>query len=298
MTDGPRRIATCGVNLHAIVEGDGTPVVLLHGFTGSAASLADTAAGLRDHHRTIRIDLVGHGESDAPRDATAYDMRSCADQVAGVTLALDARPAHFIGYSMGGRVALALCVWRPDLVASALVIGARAGIDDAAERAVRVRHDCALADRIEREGVPRFVDHWMALPLFASQRRLGPAALREAREARLANRAHGLALSLRGMGAGAQPPLGARLGEVRAPVCLVAGKEDARFRAIAEALAQRLPRSRVEIVPSAGHAAHVENPSAFLRLARRFLAEVDAHSRTTQPALEMTPANVERTPTA
>jgi pimeloyl-ACP methyl ester carboxylesterase len=99
------------------------------------------------------------------------------------------------------------------------------------------------------------------------------------------------------MGAGAQPPLGNRLGEVRAPVCLVAGEEDARFRAIAEALALRLPRARVEIVPAAGHAAHIENPSAFLRVARHFLAEVDARSRNPQPALETLPANVERTPT-
>ena len=296
MSAGPRTIATGGVNLHAVVEGEGTPVVILHGFTGSAASMAGTAAGLRERHRVIRIDLVGHGESDAPRDGAAYRMESCVDQVAGVVEALDVRPAHFIGYSMGGRVALALCAWRPELAASATLIGARAGIAEEDERAARVRDDCALADRIEREGVPRFVDAWMALPLFASQRRLGAKALAAAREARLANRAHGLALSLRGMGAGAQPPLCGHLGRVRAPVCLVAGEEDTRFRAIAEALSRELPRSRVEVVPAAGHAAHLENPSAFLRITRRFLAEVDANRQTPQPPSETSPAHVERNP--
>jgi len=296
MSAVPRTIATGGVNLHAVVEGEGTPVVILHGFTGCVASMAGTADGLRERHRVIRIDLVGHGESDAPRDGAAYRMESCVDQVAGVVDALDARPAHFIGYSMGGRVALALCAWRPELVASATLIGARGGIADEGERAARVRDDCALADRIEREGVPRFVDAWMALPLFASQRRLGEKALAAAREARLANRAHALALCLRGMGAGAQPPLCGRLGRVRAPVCLVAGEEDTRFRAIAEALSRELPRSRGEVVPAAGHAAHLENPSAFLRIARRFLGEVDANRQTPQPPSETSPANVERTP--
>jgi len=296
MSAVPRTIASGGVNLRAIVEGEGPPVVLLHGFTGCAAAMADTAAGLRKRHRVIRIDLVGHGESDAPRDAAAYRMESCVAQVACAIDALDARPAHFIGYSMGGRVALALCAWRPQLAASAILIGARAGIADEGERAARVRDDVALADRIEREGVPRFVDHWMALPLFASQRRLGEEALAAAREQRLANRAHGLALSLRGMGAGAQPPLCDRLGRVRAPVCLVVGDEDTRFRAIAEALASELPRSRVEVVPAAGHAAHLENPSAFLRIARRFLAEVDANPQTPQPPSETSPAHSERTP--
>jgi 2-succinyl-6-hydroxy-2,4-cyclohexadiene-1-carboxylate synthase len=296
MSAGPRTIATGGVNLHAVVEGDGPPVVILHGFTGGAASMAGAAAGLRERHRVIRIDLVGHGESDAPRDGAAYRMESCVDQVAGVVDALDARPAHFIGYSMGGRVALALCLWRPELAASAILIGARAGIADEGERAARVRDDRALADRIEREGVSSFVDHWMALPLFASQRRLGAEALAAAREERLANRAHGLALCLRGMGAGAQPPLCDRLERVRAPVCLVVGEEDARFRGIAEALARELPRARVEIVPAAGHAAHLENPSAFLRITRRFLAEVDVDRPTPQPPPETPPAHVERTP--
>lgn len=296
MRAGPRTIATGGVNLHAVVEGDGPPVVLLHGFTGSAASMAGTAAALRQYHRVIRIDLVGHGESDAPRDEAAYRMESCVDQVAGVVDSLDARPAHFIGYSMGGRVALALCAWRPEFAASATLIGARAGIADEGERAARVRDDCALADRIEREGVSRFVDTWMALPLFASQRRLGEEVLATAREERLANRAHGLALSLRGMGAGAQPPLCDRLDRVLVPVCLVVGEEDARFRGIAEALARALPRARVEIVPAAGHAAHLENPSAFLRTTRRFLAEVDADRPTLQTPPETSPAHLERTP--
>ena len=296
MSAGPQTLAAGGVNLHTVVEGDGSPVVILHGFTGGAASMAGAAAGLRERHRVIRIDLVGHGDSDAPRDGTAYRMESCVDQVAGVVDALDARPAHFIGYSMGGRVALALCVWRPELAASAILIGARAGIADADERAARVRDDRALADRIERDGVSSFVDHWMALPLFASQRRLGAKALAAARKERLANRAHALALCLRGMGAGAQPPLGDRLGAVRAPVCLVAGEEDAPFRSIAEVLARELPRARVEVVPAAGHAAHLENPSAFLRITRRFLAEVDADRPTPQPPPETSPAHLERTP--
>jgi 2-succinyl-6-hydroxy-2,4-cyclohexadiene-1-carboxylate synthase len=296
MNGAPQKLAAGGVNLSVIDEGEGPAVVLLHGFTGCAASMAGAAADLCDRHRTLRIDLVGHGASDAPREANAYSMECCVDQVAGAVDALAAGPAHFIGYSMGGRVALALCARHPGLAASLVAVGARAGIDDPDERAKRIRADCALADRIEREGVPRFIDHWMALPLFASQRRLGEAALRAAREQRLSNRPHALALSLRGMGAGAQPPLGDRLSRVRTPVCLVVGEEDARFRAIAIELARALPRARVAIVPEAGHAAHLENPAAFQRIARRFIAEVEANSRKPQPGPEKPPTHAERNP--
>jgi len=270
------RACSGGVELRALLEGDGTPVVILHGFTGSCASIEVIAHGLRDRHRTLRIDFVGHGSSDAPSESELYTFDACVEQTAEVLAQLAKPPAHVIGYSMGGRVALGLCVARPELVKSATLIGARAGIDDAAERAQRVRDDEALADSIERDGVPAFVDRWMALPLFASQERLGTERLARAREQRLANRAQGLANSLRGMGAGAQPQLRARLPEIDAPLCLVVGDEDERFTRIAHSLAGELQHARVSTIPCAGHAAHLENPDSFLKVVRAFIDEVDA----------------------
>jgi 2-succinyl-6-hydroxy-2,4-cyclohexadiene-1-carboxylate synthase len=298
MSEVRRTLRAGGISLHAVCEGSGPPVVILHGFSGSAAGMADVARGLRPGYRTIRVDLVGHGRSDAPAAPSAYSMESCVAQLADAVRLLDARPAHWIGYSMGGRVALALCAWHPELAASAVLIGARAGIADPQARAQRVRDDEALADRIERDGVPAFVDHWMALPLFAGQRRLGSEALAAAREQRLANRAHGLANSLRGMGAGAQPFLGDRLARLRTPLCLVVGEEDARFRSIAESLARELPRARVARVAAAGHAAHLEHPDGFLHIARRFLAEVDSDAESVETFPAGPPASPERTPSA
>jgi 2-succinyl-6-hydroxy-2,4-cyclohexadiene-1-carboxylate synthase len=164
-------------------------------------------------------------------------------------------------------------------VRSALLIGASAGLEDARARAARRGEDEALAARIEREGLERFVDRWMERPLFASQRRLGEAALARARAQRLSNRAHGLAQSLRGMGTGAQPALHARLPWVRVPILLVAGSLDAKFAAIASDLASRLPNARARLVPGAGHACHLEEPEAFLRIARRFFDDAEARRR-------------------
>jgi len=285
-----------GISLHAVCEGSGPPVVILHGFTGSAAGMAEMAAGLRGDYRTVRIDLVGHGQSDSPDSVSAYSMESCVAQLADAARSLDLHRAHWIGYSMGGRAALALCARHPELAASAVLIGTRAGIAETAARAQRIRDDEALADRIERDGVPAFVDYWMALPLFASQSRLGCKSLATAREQRLANRAHGLANSLRGMGAGAQPFLGAHLAQLHTPICLVVGEEDNRFGAVAEGLARGLPHARVARIPAAGHAAHLENPNEFLRVTRRFLAEVDAGTESTKNLPAEFPAPAERTP--
>lgn len=279
MNPGSRWTAAGGFRLHVELEGAGPPVVVLHGFTGSGRSMSGVSCMLSASHRTLRIDLPGHGRSDAPRDRNAYSMERCLAQLEAVLAALDVRRAHWLGYSMGGRVALAFAVAHPERVRSALLVGPRAGIADPEARAARVRDDEALASRIEREGVAAFVDAWMEQPLFAGQRRLGAAAWEAARSERLHNCTHGLAGSLRGLGAGAQPPLHARLGNVRIPVALVVGEEDARFRTEAEALAALLPQAEIHAVPDAGHAAHLENPEAFARLARNFLARVERAER-------------------
>jgi 2-succinyl-6-hydroxy-2,4-cyclohexadiene-1-carboxylate synthase len=222
-------------------------------------------------------------------------MTACVGQLAAALDELDVHDAHWIGYSMGGRVALAFGVAHSARVASALLVGASAGIRDPRQRADRVRDDEALAERIEREGVEAFVDFWISQPFLVDARRLGARGVAESRKMRLANSAHGLAASLRGMGSGAQRPLHGALARVGAPICLAVGEEDLKFRALAAEMSQELPNARVEIVPEAGHSAHTDNPAAFLELARRFLADAEVQNTTPHSAAETAPPTQLRT---
>ena len=275
-----------GVRLHVAEMGSGTPVVLLHGFTGSARAMACIAEGLGDTHRILSIDLVGHGRSVAPRDPTAYSMTACVGQLAVALDELNVHDAHWIGYSMGGRAALAFAATHPARVTSGLLIGASAGIRDPRQRADRVRADEALAERIEREGVEAFVDFWISQAFLVDEQRLGERGVAEARKMRLANSAHGLAASLRGMGSGAQPPMHGALSRIGSPICLAVGEEDLKFRTLAAEISQELPNARVEIVPDAGHSAHTDNPAAFLELARSFFADAESGTATPLSAAE------------
>jgi len=259
----------------------GEAVLILHGFTGCAETMRGVALGLGEDRRRILVDLVGHGGSDGPSAPDDYRMGSCLEDLCRVMDALGESRVHLIGYSMGARVGLAFAAGHPDRVCSVVLVGARAGIEDPVARRRRIEDDERLARRILQEGIEWFVDHWMSLPLFASQECLGSRALAMARTLRLRNRPQRLALSLRGMGAGAQPPLFPDLHLVSAPVLLVVGAEDARFLAIARDLQPRLPRALLEIIPEAGHAAHLENPEAFDGIARTFLRDVEA--RTGEP---------------
>ena len=274
------RLDVDGLALNVERAGSGPPVVLLHGFTGSAAGWASLVELLAPEFATLAVDIVGHGRSDAPAALERYRMRRCVDDLAALLRPLLSdlgyQRACWLGYSMGGRVALQVAVQRPDAVAALVLEGATPGLLGAAERGERVASDEALAGRIERDGVEAFVDEWEALPLFATQAALPPPARRAVRAGRLANRAVGLANSLRGMGTGAQEPLHDRLGEVKAPALLLAGALDVKFGEIAREMAQALPDATMQLMEDAGHAAHIERPEAFGAAVLAFLRRVYA----------------------
>lgn len=264
------RIEVNGVGLNVEVAGAGPALLLLHGFTGSAATWSPYA-GRWQGFTTVAVDLLGHGRSDAPADAERYRMERCVGDLVAVLDRLGLGRAAALGYSMGGRVALHLALAAPERLWALVLESASPGIADPQEREARARSDAALTALIERDGMEAFVAYWQELPLFASQRRLPESVRADLRSQRLGNDPQGLAGSLRGMGAGAQEPVLHRLGEVRVPVLLLAGELDATYCALAREMAAALPDARVEVVREAGHAVHLEQPEAFASAVAAFL---------------------------
>jgi 2-succinyl-6-hydroxy-2,4-cyclohexadiene-1-carboxylate synthase len=280
-----------GAALPAERRGRGSPIVLLHGFTGSARSLAAVADAFADQYEVIVPDLPGHGRSAAACRRAGYGFDDCIDDLVATLAACGHQSAHWIGYSMGARLGLGCAVRRSQHVASLALVAARAGIEDVSEREARCRADEDLARRIEAGGLEAFVDEWMAQPVFATQRRLGEQFLAEQRAERLANDAAGLAAGLRALGPGAQPSYFEELSRITAPTLLVAGSLDPRFVAAARDLARRMPRAEVCEVADAGHAVHLEQPAAFVHAVQDFLRRAPA------PARDECPNTVEETAT-
>jgi 2-succinyl-6-hydroxy-2,4-cyclohexadiene-1-carboxylate synthase len=261
--------------------GTALPVLLLHGFTGSAEAwgeelLAELAATGR---RVVAVDLLGHGGSDVPAEPSRYAMERQLDDLGEVLDVLGIERAAWIGYSMGARLALGGAVLRQGRVGALVLESGSPGLATEGERRARRAADEALAARLEAaagdgEAMARFVDEWMAQPLFATQRRLPDEIRRRERRRRLEARPRGLAATLRGLGTGAQPSLWERLGELEIPVLLLTGQLDAKFDAIADRVAARVPAPVRSPVPDAGHAVHLERPRAWLARVTGFLEEV------------------------
>lgn len=255
------------------VLGEGPPLVLLHGFTGSAEAWGALATRLSQRFRTILFDLPGHGRSPAPERPEAARLAQVADALVRELDRLGIPEAAWLGYSLGGRVALHVALAHPTRVRRLVLESTSAGIGDPAERAARAAADEDLARSIERDGLASFVERWLAQPLFATQQSLPDEVRTRERARRLRGSAAGYAAALRAMGAGDQAPLWSRLPELRAPTLLLAGELDVKYAGLARAMAQRLPAARVEVTQGAGHTVHLERPDAWLGAVEQFLSE-------------------------
>jgi 2-succinyl-6-hydroxy-2,4-cyclohexadiene-1-carboxylate synthase len=270
--------AVHGIQLEVSIAGRGPSLLALHGFTGTARTWIRLADDLGGERRVIAPDLLGHGRSSAPSDPSRYALEHQADDLAALLAAIDALPADVVGYSMGARLALVLALRHPDAVSALLLESPSAGIADDRERAQRRAADEALATLLDHDGLGAFVEAWEAQPLLASQAALPEDARTALRAERLAHDPRGLAASLRGAGQGVMAPLGDRLPAIACPALVIAGALDPAGLARARVVAAGLPGGHLEIVRGAGHTPHLEQPKAFIALARAHLAATTSHT--------------------
>ncbi len=249
------------------VQVEGVPVVLLHGFTGSAAAW-DSITKQWEGMQVITIDLPGHGKTvtESPRS-----MQACCRDLRALLTCLQLPEVHLAGYSMGGRTALSFAMYYPELVKSLILESASPGLETAAERKERVKADGALAGKIEQEGIAAFVRFWENIPLFATQKKLSATIREKVRNGRMQQSEAGLAASLRFMGTGSQPSWWEQLHQFTRPVLLLAGEEDKKYVGINQKMDKLLQTSELICVKNTGHAIHVEEPEIFGKLVYEYI---------------------------
>lgn len=235
--------------------GTGEPLLLLHGGLGTALlHYHREIPFFAERYRVIAPDMRGYGRSSPPR---AYPLdfyhRDSAD-MAALLDALDAKPAHVLGWSDGAVVALALAVTRPDLVRSLALWGGEAmlleeervlwsGIVDTSTWPAR-----GLERFIEAQG-PR---NW---PGILDRMLAGYNAVLDAGGEIVSH----------------------RLSEIRCPVLIMHGEKDDVVPVVqAHNVKAGIAHAELHIFPEAGHALHRERESELRSLILDFLARVES----------------------
>ncbi len=283
---GADGVSDCEAVLHGqrytyLRAGDSGPVVvLLHGLAGDSDTWRPVIPKLAEHARVIAPDLLGHGRSAKPRSGD-YSVGAYAASLRDLLVALGLDAATVVGHSFGGGVALQFAYQFPELT-ERLVLVASGGLGPEVTPALRAATlpGSVLTLRLLTSLTPTWVGAILhralrAVPVIGSNdldelaRSLGSLADHGARAA-FVHTARG-ALDLTGQRLDATGKL--YLTE-NIPLLLVAGEDDACIPAEHTIRAhERVPRSRLELFPGAGHFPHLDDPDRFADAVAGFVAE-------------------------
>ncbi|HDK6715976.1 TPA: 2-succinyl-6-hydroxy-2,4-cyclohexadiene-1-carboxylate synthase [Klebsiella quasipneumoniae] len=235
-------------------------LVFLHGFSGDRNEWLEVGDAFRAWPR-LYLDLPGHGGS---ADIAAQDF-------AGVNILLQATLNSYnilkywlIGYSLGGRVAMNFACQPRAGLRGLIVEGGHPGLQDDEARQARRSNDSGWAERFRREPLAQVFADWYQQPIFASLD-VGQRAALVALRSR--NNGATLAAMLQATSLAGQADLRASLQARDFPFHYLCGERDAKFRAIAQALA-----ADTHIIHHAGHNAHRDNPAAVIACLAQILA--------------------------
>jgi pimeloyl-ACP methyl ester carboxylesterase len=245
-----------GGRLRYCTAGAGDPVVLIHGLGLDASMWEAQWPVLQQEFRAIRYDVRGFGASTMPDAPYSH-----SDDLLGLLDFLEARPAHVIGLSFGGRLALRFALDHPSAVKSlTLIDSALEGHSWSGDWNRKMDSVSSAARRGDSAGLQAAKQLWLAHDLFASARRNAKLAAELADMVGRYSAWHWW---------NADPvrrsavPAAKALAMVRCPTLVLVGELDLPdFQAIARRLAAELPRATLHTIAGAGHMANMEAPDA------------------------------------
>ncbi|AAM73065.1 MAG TPA: 2-succinyl-6-hydroxy-2,4-cyclohexadiene-1-carboxylate synthase [Chlorobaculum sp.] len=259
------------ISLHLTTVGDPAlpKIVFLHGFLGSGSDWLSFARKLENRFCSILVDLPGHGEAGIPADGDPklFFMQTVEALKSNIRR-LRAEPCVLVGYSMGGRIGLALALLYPELFSKAIIVSSSPGLQTDEKRASRRKSDEGIARKIERnfEG---FIGFWYDQPLFSTLK--SHSLFREVEAQRKQGTPQNLARALRLLGTGNQPSFWDKLPGNRLPMLFCVGEKDAKYVDIAKQVVELCPSSSLELFEHCGHTLHIEEPERFLASVERFI---------------------------
>ena len=230
-------------------SGSGAPLVIVHGFGGSAFDFASQIAALAANRRVLAIELRGHGRSSKSSDLESYTIDHIVDDLAAWLPTVVDEPIHLLGHSMGGRVSMRFGFIRRDLVRSMILANTTAWKFDIANSAIhekRLRFFRSIQPDTPM-GTPESAE--TALIMAANP----PEMLARRREVNdsldpMACKALGLALFDDGL-----QPIDHLLGDIDAPVLVIAGEYDHPYADHAENLTSAVSNGSLVMIAGAYH---------------------------------------------
>ena len=255
-----------GLDIHHEVQGEGPPIVFVHGLGATSNVWHAQRVTLSKNYRAIVYDRSGCGRSQQARDG--YSIDAWADELAGLLDHLAVPSAVVVGHSLGSMVAQRFAGKYAKRTRALILAGGEAELPPDARQILTER-----ARVIESQGLLGAVGPWLTAVLSAATREANLALAGLLREMFLSNDARTYALHC----------LALRDGDARGdhaniscPTLLTVGDQDpVTPLSWQRQIAAAITGSRIRIIPNTGHMTMLEAPAVFNTVVLEFLATLE-----------------------
>lgn len=262
-----------GLSLFYNDEGQGEPMVLIHGFPLSSEMWQPQRAALQHRFRVITPDLRGMGRSDVPTGG--YSMTTYADDLVALMDELGIAQAIVGGMSMGGYIAFALLRRAPDRIKGLMLIDTKATPDDDTAKAKRR----SLIEQVRTQGSAAAADTGNMLTPRTHEEQ--PDLVDYVKRIMLAAPADGIVGALEAMIE--RPDSSAMLPNIAVPTLVVVGSDDPLTPPnAARAMAEAIPNAQLVVIGGAAHASNLERPDQVNKALLDWAVQLDTPLNTQQ----------------
>jgi 3-oxoadipate enol-lactonase len=246
---------------------DGPPVVLIHGFPFSQEMWTPQIGVLSPQFRVIAYDVRGHGKS--PPGDGQYTLEFFVDDLIGLLDHLKIDRAILCGLSMGGYIALRAVERNPERVRALVLCDTRSEADS---NEARIKRAGAIKT-VKQQGVPAYAEGFVKAVFAPESFTTKPDAVGKIKQIIQANSALGICGTL--LALAARTDTTAALPKIRVPTLILVGDQDTLTPpTAAEAMREKIPQSKMYVIPHAAHMSNLENPQQFNAHLLDFLARV------------------------
>lgn len=252
----------------------GIPIICLHGFTGCGSDFSIVADHLKRKRPLIAPNFPDYRSAPSNTEITWATTLSTLDSIIEETT--QGRPCVLVGYSMGGRIALQYALQNQSRLKGLVLIGATPGIEEADQKAQRLKQDNELAEKLTDQTIDDFITYWLNQPVLKSQEAIAEPYRTRMLEERGKLSLGSLSKYLQALGTGTMPSAWHRLNRLAVPTVLVTGEQDFKFTGIAHRIVSQIPGCVHTIIKDSGHSVCFEQPTAFTEHLETFVENLVA----------------------
>jgi len=250
-------------------QGEGIPLILLHGFPFDRNLWYDQVQALNDHCRVITPDLRGFGESKAPESPVSMSQYA-ADIITLMDL-LKIEQAIVGGLSMGGYIALAIAEQYPERLLGLILSNTKATKDTAAQRQNRYN----TSEKTNYDGTEFLVKDLLEKVLCEATLSEKPDVVEYTQQMMRRQSGEAVRSALAGMAERKDREF--ILSEIEVPVLVIAGKKDTLIPVFdSKMMVREMPHAHLEIIEDSGHLSNLEQPELYNKILLRFIQPFDS----------------------